>query len=215
MRSRYADYFNHDDDAQDYDADVMREEDPIRAGYAALLAWVGSRIAPSSRVLDLGSGTGNTVLELPPTCDATMVDVSEKMMEIARSKLGDRAATCVVADILEFVEGTDLRDFDFVVSTYALHHLTPDERTRLFGSLRSALRRDARIVVGDLMYRNENDCERIVNKFASSSPQLAAAVAEEFFWDIERTTEMFQRLDWAPSWRSFSDLSWAVELESR
>lgn len=40
MRSQYADYYNHDEDAPLYDQDVADETHPIRAGYTAALAWV-------------------------------------------------------------------------------------------------------------------------------------------------------------------------------
>jgi hypothetical protein len=54
MRSKYADYFNHDADAAGYDQDVQNERDPIRAGYRAVLRWVADKVKPHSRVPDLG-----------------------------------------------------------------------------------------------------------------------------------------------------------------
>jgi len=61
MRSVHGPVFNHDDGANGYDADVRNEKDPIRAAYHDVLAWVISeaRIDSFSRVLELGSGTGN------------------------------------------------------------------------------------------------------------------------------------------------------------
>lgn len=40
MKSRHAEYFNHDGDAPGYDRDVTNEDDPIRTGYNAVLDWV-------------------------------------------------------------------------------------------------------------------------------------------------------------------------------
>ena len=58
MKSEFADKFNHDEDAPDYDQDVRNEADPIRAGYDALLNWVAAQTgtARSGRILELGSG---------------------------------------------------------------------------------------------------------------------------------------------------------------
>ena len=69
MRSANADIFNHDTEAADYDNDVLNEADPIRAGYRDVLRWVvrQAQITPSSRVLELGSGTGN-LSELIASC---------------------------------------------------------------------------------------------------------------------------------------------------
>ena len=83
MRSKFADYFNHDEDATEYDQEVSREDDPIRTGYQSLLSWVGKQVLPGSTVLDLGSGTGNTISSLPTDCRVTAVDVSVRMIEIA------------------------------------------------------------------------------------------------------------------------------------
>jgi hypothetical protein len=48
LRSRYADYFNHDADAADYDVDVTREEHPIRTGYSQVLEHVGRCVPPGA-----------------------------------------------------------------------------------------------------------------------------------------------------------------------
>src|SRR5260221_7633818 len=82
--------YNHDDDANDYDADVRNEKDPIRAAYHDVLAWVISeaRIDSSSRVLELGSGTGNLSCHLDQCGELVCVDLSERMEAIARSKSG-------------------------------------------------------------------------------------------------------------------------------
>lgn len=212
MRSKYVDYFNHDEDAEGYDLDVTREEDPIRTGYASLMAWVGGRIARDANVLDLGSGTGNTIRALPPGCHVTAVDISVKMLEISKLKLANRPVTYVVGDILDYVTKAPLGQFDSIVSTYALHHLTPEERDLLFTTIRRTAGRHPHILVGDLMYKNARDRDRILQKFAEHYPELSAAMNEEFFWEIDRTTEVLEFLGWEPSWRMFSDLSWTVEL---
>lgn len=71
MRSSHADYFN-DDEANDYDADVLNESDPIRTGYESVLDWViqSAEIADGSRVLELGSGTGNLTERVPQCREA-------------------------------------------------------------------------------------------------------------------------------------------------
>lgn len=212
MKSQYADYFNHDHDAKEYDLDVTREEDPIRTGYASLMAWLGTRAAPATGVLDLGAGTGNTIRALPQDCEVTAVDISVKMIEIAKLKLADRSVSYVIGDILDYITRAPLQHFDVIVSTYALHHLTPQEREHLFTAIRRRSDAHPHILVGDLMYRNEADRNRILLKFAARHPELAEEMDDEFFWDIERTTEMLEYLGWEPSWTKFSDLSWGVEL---
>src|SRR5260221_4126670 len=90
MRSVHGPVFNHDDDENGYDADVRNEKDPIRAAYPDVLAWVISeaRIDSFSRVLELGSGTGNLSCLLDRCGELVCVDLSERMEAIARSKSG-------------------------------------------------------------------------------------------------------------------------------
>jgi len=69
MRSRYGEVYNHDDEADGYDLEVRNEKDPIRAAYDDVLRWVAqeARVISTSRVLELGSGTGN-LSSLIPAC---------------------------------------------------------------------------------------------------------------------------------------------------
>src|SRR5260370_14329654 len=90
MPSAHAEVFNHDDEANGYDADVRNEKDPIRAAYPDVLTWGirEARIDSSSRVLELGSGTGNLSCRIHQYGALVCVDLSEQMAPISRSQLG-------------------------------------------------------------------------------------------------------------------------------
>ena len=211
MRSKYADYFNHDEDAEGYDQDVQNEHDPIRAGYRAVLRWVGENVKPDLRVLDLGSGTGNTIIALPPSCRVTAVDVSIRMTELARSKLSGRRVEFMLCDILEFFDTHENMSFDAVVSTHTLHHLSADEKMELFRRVSQVVPLTAPFVIGDLMYEGgQAGCERILREYSEAHPSLATDFADEFFWDIVDMKERLSLAGWRTSWRRFSDLSWGV-----
>jgi putative AdoMet-dependent methyltransferase len=206
MRSRQADYFNHDADAHGYDSAVRDETNPIRAGYRSVLRWVGGQVRPLWRVLDLGSGTGNTILALPSASRVTAVDISEKMTEIARTKVGARQVDFVIADLLEFFDRYDGPLFDAAVSTYALHHLLPEEKLLLFDRVASVLHRGGLFLVGDLMYGDE-DARR---SYAATHPVTADELADEYPWNIRRISGELERRGWKTSWRRFSELSWGL-----
>ena len=88
MRSSYGDVFNHDDEADAYDLEVRNEKDPIRAAYDDVLRWVAqeARVISTSRVLELGSGTGNLSSLIPPCGELICVDLSGRMEAIAQKK---------------------------------------------------------------------------------------------------------------------------------
>ena len=107
MRSRYGEVFNHDDEADGYDLEVRNEKDPIRAAYDDVLRWVAqeARVISTSRVLELGSGTGNLSSLIPACGELICVDLSGRMEAIARKKSAhppDRRF--IRADILEVFE---------------------------------------------------------------------------------------------------------------
>jgi putative AdoMet-dependent methyltransferase len=210
MNSVHADEFNHDPYASRYDADVSQEDNPIRAGYGAVHTWLGQMVAGDTAVLDLGCGTGNTSLALPASCRLTAVDISRNMIAIAREKLADRHVTFHISDILAYVHMADLQQFDVVVSCYALHHLLDEEKLRLFDCLQGEMKRNGRVLIGDLMLKNERDRQRILDKYAHSHPDLAEAFAEEFFWPVDEMEQALSDRGWASEWRRFSDLSWTV-----
>jgi putative AdoMet-dependent methyltransferase len=213
LRSEFLDRFNHDQEAPGYDEDVGHEEHPVRSGYSSLLSWIGRQVRPCSTVLELGSGTGNTILALPSDCRVTAVDISTQMTERAKAKLKTRSITYKIEDILEFVDESSLTQFDAIISSYALHHLTADERRVLFTMIYAKSKDSVTVAIGDLMYKNDRDRARILRKYRVSYPGVAEGFDEEFYWSVTESDEILVEIGWKTTWQQFSDLSWAVRIE--
>jgi len=217
-RSANADIFNHDNEAADYDDDVRNEADPIRTGYRDVLRWVvqQAQITSTSRVLELGSGTGN-LSELIASCaELVSVDVSENMEAIARCKVRHLAnRRFIKADILEvFRQG--LGKFDAVISTYAVHHLTDQEKPRLFGLVWDHLLPNGVAVFGDLMVQNSSEKEEKIQQYLTNGDQATAqAIGDEFFWLLDIAIADLKRLGFRVSAERFSDLSYGVIARKR
>ena len=212
MRSRFADKFNHDDEARGYDLDVADEGNPIREGYSALLAWVAKRASPGkeSSVLELGTGTGNLAVLLGAG-RLVCVDVSEEMLQIARTKLcAFDSVEYIVSDILEIFD-TPRDPFDLLVSTYTIHHLTAEEKSLLFRRIAGGLAPGGRAVFGDLMFADsEHRREYLAGLRRSQANELAAEIEDEFFWDLERSVAELIRLGFEVETERISELSWGV-----
>jgi putative AdoMet-dependent methyltransferase len=210
MRSQYVDEFNHDDWAAGYDKDVQNETNPIRAGYGDLLGWVAKRINESAArtVVDLGSGTGNLISLISEPVAIIAVDTSSKMHEVARAKLLGRSIEYVKDDILAFVT-EKLEPCNAITSTYALHHLTPEEKQICLKAMASKLNPGGQIVIGDLMFENEASMNEVVETFVErGQTHIVRDIQDEFFWDIERDCNVLTACGLTVSTEQFSDLSW-------
>ena len=213
VKSRFAEYFNHDDCASTYDVEVQDETNPIRAGYCETLAWVALKadISPKNIVLDLGCGTGNTSALLGRAAQLVCVDISANMIEIAKRKLAAfENIVFIQSDLLEFFESNE-RQFDKVVSAYAVHHLTENEKPVLFREIRKYLAPGGRAIFGDLMFQNNTEKRNVVNSLLQRGYEEAAAdIEDEFFWDLDDSLKQLRSLDFRTEVERFSELSWGV-----
>jgi putative AdoMet-dependent methyltransferase len=219
MESQYGAAFNHDPWADGYDQDVRNEAQPIRAGYAEVLAWTvaQAQITPQSVVLDLGSGTGNTSALIPAARRVVCVDLSARMTELARPKLAHLARVeFVMADLLGYFHTIRSSEqppqFDAVLSTYAVHHLTEDEKTRLFRHIWERLRPGGRAVFGDLMFAHAEARRESEEKYRLLGDQeMIESFDEEFFWLVDAAEAALAAANFElVETRRFSELSWGI-----
>jgi tRNA (cmo5U34)-methyltransferase len=96
-------------------------------------------------VLDLGCGDGivaREILSVDKTIKATLVDASEDMLSVASKKLkGIENVKYIKVSFQEMLHKDILKeDFDFVVSSLAIHHLTMSEKKGLFRLIHSHLK---------------------------------------------------------------------------
>lgn len=121
-------------DAIQYDAMMSK----IFPGYEQLtlviLSYLRTRLGPRARVLDLGCGTGTTLIAFAthqPQWSLVGVDPAESMVSLAREK----ASALGIGERLELVTGTvevlpDEPAFDAAVSVL-VEHLQPDDGAKL------------------------------------------------------------------------------------
>ncbi len=212
MASKHGDRFNHDPDAAGYDRDVVDESNPIRAGYDELLTWVAAQVPPGSLVVDLGSGTGNLARRIRRPTRLVCVDISEEMHVIARAKLADLPCEQIRADLLDCIDL--LPNADAIASTYAIHHLTDDEKPALFRGIYDHLRPGGVAALGDLMFASRADEQAICAAYTRAGKHaLVAAIRDEFFWYVNEAEAALEAIGFATRHRRFSQLSWGIVAE--
>jgi tRNA (cmo5U34)-methyltransferase len=150
---------------QRFDADVERfsnletgQSATVDAPLAlALVAEAAAATTPHARhVLDVGCGAGNytlKLLEFLPSLDATLIDLSQPMLDRARERVSRATAgriTTAQVDIREakLPDG----EFDIVPATAVLHHLRADQEwQKVFAAFHRALRPGGSVWVFDLV----------------------------------------------------------------
>ncbi|WP_227354554.1 class I SAM-dependent methyltransferase [Haladaptatus salinisoli] len=143
--------------ANRYDDKHGSEEKPIYNACATLVTEHANP-GPDDVVLDLGTGTGLIGLALAK--DAGHVvgrDVSDGMIEQARSKAADRGLENVEFGYGEFRDPHYDGEVDVVVSNFALHHLPDEEKREAIEAIADLGPR--RFVLGDAMFFGSPDPE--------------------------------------------------------
>ena len=148
--------------ADDYDKSVeisdTNDKYPF-AGYKKLMNDVYSMVMKKCpvRVLDIGVGTGTLAYKLHEAGNNVIgVDFSGEMLNQARAKMPDS-----LLYQYDFTQGlpSELNNekFDFIISTYALHHLDDTKKTGFIQSLFGYLKENGTIIIGDISFQTRND----------------------------------------------------------
>lgn len=147
--------------AHSYDGDVRESAGGYPfAGYEELMDRLFARICkvPGARVLDLGCGTGELAGRLTAAgCSVCGVDFSREMLaEAARRAPG---AEFIQRDFSKGLPEDCPDTFDFIVCTYAIHHLDAAQQARLLREGLYRLRPGGEIILGDVAFKTRRELE--------------------------------------------------------
>jgi tRNA (cmo5U34)-methyltransferase len=162
---------------QRFDADVERFSN-LETGQSAtmdaplamaLVAEAAAAATPHARqVLDVGCGAGNYTLKLLerlPNLDATLIDLSQPMLDRARDRVS-RATTGRITTIQGDIRELALPggQFDIVLAAAVLHHLRTDaEWQQVFTAFHRALRPGGSIWIFDLVESSIPKIEQLMH----------------------------------------------------
>ena len=73
------------------------------------------------------------------------------------------------------------KSIDLIVSSYAFHHLTAPEKQKAVDVMKSVLKPGGRIILADLMFKNEIERQRIESTYLEAGrPEVPAEYADEY-----------------------------------
>lgn len=132
------------------------------AGYATILKEIYGRVCASGAkaVLDIGFGTGTLAAKLyQQGCDVFGQDFSSRMIQLAQEKM-PRAQLYQGDFSLGLVQELKQQRYDAIIATYALHHLTDEQKAAFFQELLPLLQDNGCIYVGDVAFATRAQLEQ-------------------------------------------------------
>ena len=151
-------------DGYDKSVDIADDKDlyPF-AGYKKLMNSIYNAVMVKcpAKILDIGIGTGTLALKLYEMGNViTGIDFSSEMLNQSRAKMPN--ATLIQHDFSKGIPSELSEEkFDFIISTYALHHLTDNEKIRFIRTLLAHLDNAGTIIIGDVAFQDReslNEC---------------------------------------------------------
>ncbi|NUU77038.1 MerR family transcriptional regulator [Paenibacillus xylanilyticus] len=139
--------------------------------------WISP--APREQGLDIGTGTGNLAGKLLER-GATMtgIDQSREMLRTCRTKYPKMHVKLGNFLALPFADQT----FDFLVSSFAFHHLSPDQQQLALQEMQRVLTARGRICLTDLMFVDAAHHEEYIRQAETAGDTLQLrAVRERHF----------------------------------
>lgn len=167
--------------ASGYDASVLesdaKNEYPF-AGYKVLMNTIFDRVTAkiNAMILDVGIGTGFLPSKLSEVgCEVWGIDFSDEMLRIAGERVP--GAKLFRADFSQPLPSEVSNErFDFIISTYALHHLTDTQKIDFIKSTLPLLSENGELIIGDVSFQSRVDygkCKLVAgNEFDD----------EEYYW---------------------------------
>ena len=193
--------------ADGYDKSVGLSDEGDRypfAGYRKMMNAVYNRVlAQSGRdVLDIGFGTGILTSRLYERGSHIYgQDFSARMIELAQAKMPE--AKLYQGDFSKgLVPELCVRQYDAIVATYSLHHLTDAQKIGFLRTLLPLLKQDGCIFIGDVAFRTRVELEACRNAAGDEWDE------DEIYFDYDELRPHFPAL----TFESFSHCTTLLTL---
>jgi len=152
--------------ANEYDNTVDRNSKKYPfEGYYKGLSFIYNSIKnkKSKKILDIGFGTAVLTKKLyDEKCIIFGIDFSEKMIEIASKKMP--SAKLIQYDFNDGLpEELIGQNFDYIISSYAFHHLTDEKKVQFINLLYNHLNSKGEIIILDIAFETKKDFDKCYN----------------------------------------------------
>ncbi|CAI7726618.1 class I SAM-dependent DNA methyltransferase [Bacillus altitudinis] len=200
--------------AESYDDTVSGHDEQYKEvfhRYPVILKEITRRAG--QHVIEFGSGTGNLT--------AALLQADKKVFGVEPSEAMKKAA--LQKGIPDVFHDGDFLSFpappfepDTIVSSYAFHHLTDEEKKQAIHTYGNILPSGGKIVFADTMFQNQAAHQAATNKAkAAEFDQLAEDLETEYYPSIGVLKQIFEEEGFSTSFHQMNDFVWIVEAKKR
>lgn len=197
--------------ADHYDSSVEGHDEEYKEvfrGYDHILSTVVDKSIGT--VLEFGVGTGNLTVKLVEKGRHVIgIEPSEPMREKAIGKLKG-TVNVEDGDFINFHIPT--KQVDTIVSTYAFHHLTDEEKEQAIQLYSSFLQSNGKIVFADTMFKDTNTYLKTIEQSREKGfHNLADDLQREYYTTIEFFKKVFHKHGFTVSFSQCNEFVWVME----
>ncbi|MEA4901075.1 class I SAM-dependent methyltransferase [Desulfitobacterium sp.] len=194
--------------AGEYDESISRlcEGYPFE-GYYEVLSFVNRCVnfSDGASILDIGVGTGLLTKELyNKGAEIYGIDFSPKMLELAKRNMPKGQFVCH-----DFSKGIpnefEQMKFNYIISSYAIHHLEDDKKVDFFKLLKGNLKEDGKVVIADIAFRTRDELRHCREKAQGWDVDEIYIVADEI-------TEKLRIRGFSPIYTQISSCAGVLEI---
>ncbi|RSK29113.1 class I SAM-dependent methyltransferase [Bacillus sp. HMF5848] len=200
--------------ATTYDATVAGYDPQYRAvfdGYESILDRVTSEA--KGIVLEFGIGTGNLSNKLIEAGHTVIgIEPSAAMREAAQTKLP--TMHILDGDFLNYPSIDS--PIDSIVSSYAFHHLTDDEKNLAIKQFANLLSSGGKVIFADTAYESEEAKQSIFNKAkANNFNDLLQDLSTEYYAMLDDLRAMFEDNGFSIKFDKMNEFVWLMVAEKQ
>lgn len=190
-----------DEIARSYDQQ-RRKLIPCFDDFYHIAASIAEITHDTPNILDLGAGTGlfsSFLLEKYPKANVTLIDLSEKMLDVAKARFQNKQNVKFLID--DYTNYDFGESFDLVISSLSIHHLTDPEKKKLYQTIFSILKSNglfinADQVLGSTPYLDalyKNDWKNKVENSGLTREEILSAYQRT---ELDRMATLQDQLSW-------------------
>ena len=138
-------------------------------------------------VLDIGAGTGllsSLILEKFPDANVTLIDLSEKMLDVAKDRFKANPNITYIIDDYTIYKFD--KKYDVIISSLSIHHLTGDEKKQLFHNIYSSLNENGVFINADQVLGGTPNLESLYKRDWKYKVENSGLSKEEILSGYER-----------------------------